>query len=474
LRELREYFERAFDKCPSCGFSGPLQKIEITPKLYDDDFSLFEGEPEDGESCHHDPVSVSKLALETPDKKEDEASLIMSGIGEFDELFGGGLHKGSLNLLFGDPGNGKTTFLLKIAEAYARSGHSTLFISSEESFHRLSSKVAKLSIDAPKLYILSISDMDMAVSEIIRFKPEVVILDSATGFFKKTIDAIPSSHIQIRECAVHLTRIAAENNFSILMSAQNLHSSSYYEFDSISSFFDAIIVFETRSAETRILRVKKSRDGTRGGIRVFNFADNALTGIGESVLALQNRGPAKVSEKADAGSVSCILMEGATLIGNSVEVLVGPHPAREPRWNIDRCIPRGVFDTVTDIIEKYLDIKLFERNISARLEFGGSVTDPAFELALAAAVISSYYDIPVSRNLAIIGRLSLSGAVIPPDDIEKRIVSCLSGGFTKLIIPEISLSDMLKSNVGIDFAYITNISQLQSCLYDRAFKSSAH
>jgi len=127
---------------------------------------------------------------------------------------------------------------------------------------------------------------------------------------------------------------------------------------------------------------------------------------------------------------------------------------------------------VTDIIEKYLNIKLFERNISARLEFGGSVTDPAFELALAAAIISSYYDIPVSRNTTIAGRLSLSGAAMPPGDIEKRIVSCVSGGFKKLIMPETGPSSLPESNIGIDFAYITNISQLQSCLYDNTFKRS--
>ena len=465
-------FERIFDKCPSCGFSAPLQKIEITPKLYDDDFSLFEGEPGDDESCHHDPVSASRISIANADKKEEPAKLITSGIEEFDELFGGGLHFGSLSLLFGDPGNGKTTFLLKVAEAYARSGHSTLFISSEESFHRLSSKVAKLSIDAPKLYILSISDIDMAVSEIIRFKPDVLILDSATGFFKKTIDAIPSSHIQVRECSADLARLAVENNLAILMSAQNLHSSCYHEFDSISSFFDAMLTFETRSPETRILRVKKSRDGMSGEIRAFKFLNNALTGVGKTDLTAKSPQSAEISEVPATGSVSCVLMEGTSFVGNAVEALVSQYPAREPRWNIDRGIPRGVFDAVSDIIEKYLEIKLFERNISVRLGAGGNITDPAFELTLAAAIISSYYNIPLPANLMVIGRLSLSGAVISPDDIEKRIVSCISGGAARLIIPKTDKCGLLKHYNGMDFAYITNISQLQSCLYDKAFKSS--
>ncbi|HNY11385.1 MAG TPA: ATPase domain-containing protein, partial [Candidatus Wallbacteria bacterium] len=382
-------FEHPSDKCPSCGFSGPLQKIEITPKSYDDYFGLFEEEEQDEELSRRDPVSASRISHETsdaPDKGNASAKLITSGINEFDELFGGGLHSGSLSLLFGDPGNGKTTFLLKVAEAYAISGHSTLFISSEESFHRLSSKVQKLSIGAPRLYILSISDIDMAISEIVSCKPEVVILDSATGFFKKTIDAIPSSHIQIRECTAHLKAVAAENNLSILMSAQNLYSSCYHEFDSISSFFDAMLVFEARHPEIRMLRVKKSRDGMRGDVRAFKFENNALIGVGENALALQNGEPPINYEKNATGSISCILMEGASFIGNTVETLVGPYPARDVRWNIDRGISRDVFDTVSDIIEKYLEIKLFERNISVRLGFGGSITDPAFELTLAAAI----------------------------------------------------------------------------------------
>jgi len=354
-------FEKRYEKCPSCGVSGSIKKIEIIPKLYDDDFSLFEDEVEE-EEFH--PKSASKMsAVDENSEFQIKVKKYVTGIDGFDALFDSGVIDGTLNLIIGKPGTGKTSFFLKIAELYAESGCTTLFISSEESGWQLTARVQKLKIKSSRLFVSSISDIDSAMHEISSLKPDIVILDSISGFFKKNIDAMQSSNIQIRECVADLARFAKEKGAAVFLTAQDMSSSTFHEFGLISNFFDSMLAFEAPESGLKTLKLRKSRDSAAGKSCVFRFEQDGARCISEFEYNSEIvRRLSLIPEKYSIGRVACFFIECGRLVYNELEALVGDRPALNPKWNVGGGIKYEMFDSVVSIVEKYLNIELRDKN----------------------------------------------------------------------------------------------------------------
>ncbi len=454
--------EKMADKCPLCGESGSVKKIEIIPKNFDDEFSLFENDETESEDVM--PVSAARIYDET--QNESAGSSIKSyktGISEFDKLFDGALLSGTVNLFIGAPGAGKTLFLLKIAEAYAKSGLSTLFISSEESLSQLSSKISKLSINSPKFYFVSILDIRQAMNEISKFSPEVLILDSVSGFFKKDIDAVQSTHIQIRECMGLITQMAKEDNRAVLISAQNLYSACSYEFDSISSFFDSIVIFNSQKDDIKTLKLKKSRSSANNSIGIFKSNISGLIPLTSGELldfSKLDRG----RFDSQVGRIFFAANENGLNTLVEIHVLVCKTDAVNPKHKLDPKISGDMFETVINIIEKYENIDLQNCNINVKIKSSFYVNDEAIELALAAGIISSYYNIALPSDLIIGGHVELTGKVAADNALLEKICVISAENLRPIILSGAGDDENAEALKNMELINIKSIDQLKKIL----------
>lgn len=475
--ECEAIFDKKMEICPKCKAAGAIDRIEVTPKLYDEDFGLydkcqFECEINKGVSAAHE-VSVPKPE-EPPaafnDAGEGLSDLNISscrscGVTGFDSLFGGGPVAGTFHLFVGAQSCGKTSFLLKIAEGYAMSGRRTLYISSEESKYQMSDRLRRMNINSPVLFTSQAGDMDLVMSEIASHRPEIVFLDSMSGFFKKQVDAMCSSNIQIRECIAELARMAKEKNITVFAAANDTSPSTMREFNSISHFFDSVISFEAPFNNVKLARVLKSRDSRRGTVAVFRSDHNGLTPSPadeyEGILsgALENG-----TEGYRIGAVSCCYRECGVLIFNELETIVGGFQAAAPQWNVCRGLRRDVFESVAMIVEKYNAVSLHDKNIIARLKGPSHAACGDLELAIAAALVSSCCDIAVSNRALFIGGLDYGGSVSPADVDAEMLCSLINSGFKTVISSNLKKETFQNLSGEVSFYNIQNIKYLRELL----------
>ncbi len=467
--ECEGIFEKKTDNCPKCKAAGAVVKIEITPKLYDEDFGLFDDDEERfcNEGCGPcQLVSASKAGLVLEDNQFDvKIRSCSSGISEFDSLFGDKTIMGTLNLFIGAQASGKTAFFMKIAEGYSKKGHKTLYVSSEESSWQITDRLQRMNINAPKLFLSQASDIDFVLNEIADQKPDVVFLDSMSGFFRKQIDAIQSSNIQIRECAAELSKIAKEKNITIFAMANNISSSTIHEFDMISYFFDSILHFESLPDNVKLARVKKSRNSHSGAVSLFYSDHNSLKPLSKTDYAtvlsasLNNK-----TVRRSIGKISCFYDECGIDMFNELESIVGGFSISNPRWNISSGIKHDTFETVAMIIEKYNQINLHDKNINIRLKTPAQVTNEEFNLSIAASIVSSYYNIAVSNQVLFAGGIDYSGAVTPARLTFRQLGSVLDSGFNTVISSNLKKENFENHLNEVKFHNIQNIKYLRELL----------
>jgi DNA repair protein RadA/Sms len=467
--ECEGIFEKKTDNCPKCKAAGAIVKIEITPKLYDEDFGLFDDTEDcfqtDGSGpCHM--LSASKAALMLENNQFDvKIKACSSGISEFDSLFGDKAIMGTVNLFIGAQASGKTAFFMKIAEGYSKSGHKTLYVSSEESSWQITDRLQRMNINAPKLFLSQASDLDFVLNEISGHKPDIVFLDSMSGFFRKQIDAIQSSNIQIRECAAELAKIAKEKNITIFAVANNVSSSTILEFDMISYFFDSILHLEPLSNNIKLARVKKNRNSHSEAVSLFYSDHSSLRPLSkteyETVLsaALDNK-----TGGYSIGKISCFYDECGIDMYNELESIVGGFSIPAPRWNISSGIKHDTFETVAMIVEKYNEINLHDKNINIRLKSPAHVTSEDFNLSIAASIVSSYYNIAVSNQVLFIGGIDYSGAVTPARLSAIQLGSIQNSGFKTIISSNLKKENFENHSSEVNFHNIQNIKYLRELL----------
>ncbi len=467
--ECESIFGKKTKICPNCKAVDTIGKIEITPKLYDEDFGLFEDEEECGFCGGKSACSLISAAKASTALDNNEFDLKIqacsSGIPEFDSLFGNKTIAGTFHLLIGPQSSGKTTFFLKIAEGYSKNNHKTLYISSDESSWQITDKIQRMNIGASKLFLSQANDIDIVINEIANQKPEIVFLDSMSGFFRKQIDAIQSSNIQIRECSAELAKLAKEKNITIFAIANDISSSTIHEYNMISYFFDSILSFELPRHNIKMLRVNKSRNSDTGAVSLFYSDHNILRPLGEvereNLLksALDNQ---KYSGRI--GKISCFYDESGINMYNELESIVSGFPTASARWNIFSGISRDTFETIVMIIEKYNDINLHDKNINIRLKNPARIVNGYFDLSIAASIISSYYNIPISNQALFIGSLDYSGAVTPAELTSDKLEYIKQSGFKTVISSNLKKENYENHLNEVNFYNIQNIKYLQELL----------
>ena len=359
---------------------------------------------------------------------------------EFDRVSGGGLVPGSMVLIGGPPGIGKSTLLLQIARGVARTRGNVLYVSGEESAQQVKMRYTRLGISSDKIFILTEINIDLIVAAIERTRPVMVMIDSIQTLYKPDFTGAPGSVTQVRECTAALLRTGKSLGITVLIVGHVTKDGTLAGPRVLEHLVDTVLYFEGEGAENyRVLKSVKNRFGSTHEVGIFEMDSRGLTGIeNASAFFLARRG-----EQA-SGSVVIPVMEGSRPILVELQALVTRSyfgfPARKAKG-----IDLNRLAVLVAVLEKRASLLLSQSDIFVNVVGGMELDEPAIDLGVIAAIASSFYDTPLHRDCIIFGEVGLGGEIRGVSHGTKRILEAERLGFSRCVAPESTGTDELSS-----------------------------
>ena len=359
-----------------------------------------------------------------------EESRFSTGIKEMDRVLGGGIVPGSLVLIGGDPGIGKSTLLLQMCRNLAQTGKRILYISGEESLHQIKMRADRMGVDADSLYLYCETRFDSVEDTILRSRPDLVVIDSIQTMYREDLSSAPGSVGQVRECTNLLMQLAKQNTIAVFLVGHVTKEGMVAGPRVLEHMVDTVLYFEgDRSAAYRILRAVKNRFGSTNEIGVFEMENAGLTEVANPSAYLLKGRP----EHA-AGSVVSCSVEGTRPILLEVQALVCRTNFGMPRRTAVGTDYNRV-NLLMAVLEKRLGLSLAQCDAYVNVTGGMRVVEPSMDLALVAALVSSYLDVEMDDGLIVFGEVGLSGEVRSISQAQKRIQEAAKLGFRTCIMP---------------------------------------
>ena len=356
-----------------------------------------------------------------------------TGMAEFDRVLGGGIVKGSVVLIGGDPGIGKSTLLLQICQTISPELR-VLYISGEESQNQIKLRAQRLGVENDNLYILTETDIDRVTEAIVNEKPQIVVIDSIQTMFSGSVTSIPGSITQIKECTMQLTNIAKGHEIAILLVGHVNKEGAIAGPKVLEHIVDAVIYFEgDRDMPYRILRAAKNRFGSTNELGVFDMGTSGLIEVPNPSLMLLSGKPKGVS-----GTCAVTVTEGTRCIIAEIQALVASANYSSPR-RISSGVDYNRCAMLMAVLEKRAGLKLSSYDAFLNVVGGLRLNDPTADLAIALALTSSYKDIPIDDGLVAFGEIGLAGELRGARNAEQRIQEAIRLGFTKVMLPRQSV-----------------------------------
>jgi len=400
-----------------------------------------------------EPELLSKVTSE-------EEQRIVTGIHEFDRVLGGGIVIGSLVLVGGDPGIGKSTLLLQMCRELSGTGKKVLYISGEESLRQIKMRADRLGIFHGELFLLSETNLDQIEDIIKKQSPEIVIIDSIQTMFKEDIGAAPGSVSQVRETTAILMRIAKGLNISIFIVGHVTKEGVVAGPRVLEHMVDTVLYFEGENMVSyRILRAVKNRFGSTNEIGVFEMRDKGLAEVSNpSEFMLQGK------PEDEPGSVVTASMEGTRPILVEVQALVC-----QTNFNMPRRTAAGTdynrVNLLMAVIEKRLGIQMAGMDAYVNVAGGMKINEPALDLAIVLAILSSYKNFPLDSKTIVFGEIGLTGEVRAVNMIEQRVQEAGKMGFHLCILPQVNKETINLSAIpGMKIIGVKNIREILNLL----------
>lgn len=403
-------------KCPECSTWGSLVE-EIQQNLNQIQSSV-------------DFLNIPKPSLLNEIELSKEIRM-STNILEFDRVLGGGLVQGSLVLIAGDPGIGKSTILLQTSGLLCQNNKKVLYVSAEESLNQIKLRADRLTIKAETLYIYPQTNLELIKKEIENIKPDVVVIDSIQAIYTQNMTSSTGSVSQIRECCNFLMQMAKNENITVIVIGHVTKEGNIAGPKVLEHMVDTVIYFEGDKYKSyRLLRATKNRFGNTSEVGIFEMGVNGLIEVtNPSGLFLNEH-----SEITAPGSVIIATNEGTRPLLVEIQALVGTTPYPSPRR-----VANGVdFSRVLQILavlEKRVGLNLSKQDVYVNVIGGVEISEPAADLGIALAVATCARDVVVDAHTVIIGEIGLSGEIRAVNNIEKRIKEAQKLGFKKAIIP---------------------------------------
>lgn len=412
-------------KCPSCGEWNTLKEINVDPKKVkkSGSYALDSG-------IRQKPKRLSEL--------DGNGEIRFStGISEFDRVLGGGAVVGSLVLVGGAPGIGKSTLLLQMCSK--ESGiNRILYVTGEESEHQLKLRASRLGIDNDELYVLAETDLDSILASMDEMKPDVVIIDSIQTMSDSESSSTPGSISQIRECTMRIMRATKEKELSVFIVGHINKEGSLAGPKVLEHMVDCVLYFEgERNTSFRILRAAKNRFGSTNEIGVFEMTENGLRCVDNPSEMLLSGRP----ENCPGTCVACV-MEGSRPILAEVQALVTPTAYNSSRRS--NGIDYNRASMLLAVLEKRGGMPVSNCDAYINVIGGLVLEEPAADLATILAIASSFLDRPLGSDLAAIGEVGLSGEIRSVSAINQRISEIARLGFKRCVVPA-HMRDEIKS-----------------------------
>lgn len=365
------------------------------------------------------------------DTHEPEPPRTQAGVAELDRVLGGGLVKASALLVGGDPGIGKSTLLLQATARFARNGLKVIYISGEESTAQVQMRARRLGLEKSPVRLAAETNLRDILTTLEAEKPDLAIIDSIQTMWADHVDSAPGSVSQVRASAHELTTFAKRNGMSVVMVGHVTKDGSIAGPRVVEHMVDTVLYFEgERGHQFRILRAVKNRFGPADEIGVFEMTGKGLAEVkNPSALFLSERGaPAP-------GSVVFAGIEGTRPMLCEIQALVAPSPHSQPRRSVVGW-DGGRLAMILAVLESRCGVPFTGLDVYLNVAGGLRISEPAADLAVAAALVSAREDAAVPSDAVIFGEISLSGALRPVVQTENRLKEAEKLGFTSAITPQ--------------------------------------
>ncbi|MFO7838216.1 MAG: DNA repair protein RadA [Desulfosalsimonadaceae bacterium] len=436
---------RWMGRCPECGGWDTL--VEEKPAAAE-----RSGRGSGDSSVHAEPVPIDAVAL------EDEPR-VLTGIREFDRVLGGGIIDGSLVLIGGDPGIGKSTLMLQVLNGLARQGKNVLYVSGEESLRQLKMRSQRLDAVSGNMLVASDINVESILSTVDSVKPAVLVIDSIQTMFSPDISSAPGSVSQVREATMKLMVMAKKSGVPAFLIGHVTKEGAIAGPRLMEHMVDTVLYFEgDQNHVFRILRAVKNRFGSTNEIGVFEMKAAGLAEV-------PNPSAVFLAERAEnaAGSAVTACMEGSRPILVELQALISSAGFGTPRRTI-LGLDHNRVSLLVAVMEKKLGLDMAGHDIFMNVAGGVKVSEPAVDLGIAAAVASSFLDRPLPEKMMVLGEVGLAGEVRGISQLEPRISEIRKMGFTRCIVPKSSLKTVSGAE-GIDLVGIGQLTEMMELLF---------
>jgi DNA repair protein RadA/Sms len=406
-------------KCPSCGEWGTLSEFKISKN----------------KTIKTRSIRESKLLNDVLSTNPGER--IKTGMGEADRVLGGGILSGSLILLGGSPGVGKSTLSLHLCSGV---NVKTLYISAEESEEQVAIRAQRLRIDQEQLFLSGENEIDGIGNHIDRIKPELVIIDSIQTIMNSGLDSLPGSPSQIRDCGQRLLEISKQQNISILIVGHVTKEGAIAGPKMLEHMVDTVLYMEGDDrSDHRILRSIKNRFGTTHEIGLFQ-----MDGLG--LKEVLNPSKMFLAERSlnIAGTSIYPSLEGTRPILVEVQALVSDTNYGSPQRNVNGYDYKRLAMLIA-VLDNRLGLTFANKDVFVNLVGGLKVDDPAADLSILSAVASSIMNKPIDNDTVLLGEVGLAGEIRSINRLKQRLIEASALGFKKAIVPVTSINEKIKS-----------------------------
>lgn len=382
-----------------------------------------------------------------------------TGIEEWDRTLGGGFVQGSLILVGGDPGIGKSTLILQVLDALARSGVRTLYCSGEESREQIRLRAGRLRAGARDLYVVTGTCLEALLDRVDGLKPGLLAVDSVQTLYTEGLPSATGSLGQVREVTYHLMAFAKRTGVPVILIGHVTKEGSIAGPKVLEHMVDTVLYFEGDATHVyRILRSVKNRYGSTNEIGVFEMKETGLAEVrNPSRIFLQERPPGV------SGSVVIPCVEGTRPLLVEIQALVGPSPFGVPRRTSVGFDPNRV-SLLVAVLGKHMGMELGDRDIFVNVVGGLRLEEPAADLGVVSALISSYLDRPVNQNLVVFGEVGLSGEIRGVSHPDIRLNEARKLGFSKGILSRRN-AEALPPDIGLRLMGVESVKELLKYLF---------
>ena len=409
---------RWFGRCPACNEWNTC--VEEKPMVED---RRREGVP-----------ATTAILEPITEISEKEAERINTGIGELDRVLGGGIMPGSVVLVGGDPGIGKSTVLLQMAGQLAAASYKVIYVSAEESSAQIRLRAGRIGALSPELLVFPETNLSSILAELKTAEAAAVIIDSIQSIYHADFESAPGSVTQVRECAARLVYLAKESGVPIFLVGHVTKEGSIAGPRVLEHLVDTVLYMEgDRHHHFRVLRAAKNRFGSTNEIGLFEMRDKGL-------IEVDNPSEILLAERAAGVSGSAIVcsMEGTRPLLVEIQALVSQSSFGYPQ-RVATGVDAKRLSIIIAVLEKRGGFNLSSQDIFVNVVGGLRIDEPSVDLAVGLAIISSFLNIPVESKTVAIGEIGLGGEVRPVNQIERRVAEAHSLGFERCLVARSNL-----------------------------------